>query len=330
MSQPPYPGQPNPDEPSSVPPQPGYPPTTPYPTYGEQQPPAYGQQPPAYGQQPPPGYGEPQWGQQQQPAYGDPQYGQQQPPPVYPDPVPGFAPPGYPQQGYPQQPGYPAAGFPQPPKKKSRALPITLVSIGVVLVLCIGGGIAIGMAVNNNKDKIDDALADSTSTAAPRRTTAAPAAPDPKIQIIEPKTLGGRPKLTSGQFAGIAEELQKGLKSVPGATGSVGALYGSQNKQNIVILAGAEAPIDNPDRELDEAFVGVGTGGLKIKNITDAPTGELGGSAKCGSARTSGIDVAICSWADSGSLGMFIWYFKSVTKAKAEFPKLRAQVEKKA
>jgi len=38
--------------------------------------------------------------------------------------------------------------------------------------------------------------------------------------------------------------------------------------------------------------------------------------------------MALCTWADSGSLGMLIFYDKSVAKAKAEFPKLRAQIEK--
>jgi hypothetical protein len=116
---------------------------------------------------------------------------------------------------------------------------------------------------------------------------------------------------------------------VPGSTGSVGALYGTVAKRNIVIVAAAEAPIDDPATELDQTFYGAGIGGLKIENITKASTGTLGGSAKCGSATSSGVNMAICSWADDGSLGMLIWYSKSVSKAKAEFPKLRAEVEKK-
>ena len=45
---------------------------------------------------------------------------------------------------------------------------------------------------------------------------------------------------------------------------------------------------------------------------------------------TSGINLAVCSWADEGSSGMLIFYYKSVSKAKAEFPALRAQIEKKS
>ena len=319
MSQPPYPGQPYPGEPSSGQPyqgqppyqpypgqpggdpaQPQYPPTQPYPSSGQ---PSYGPEyaPPGYGQQPPPGYGQAYPGQEQ-PGYG------QQPPP------------GYGQSGFPP---------PTPPKKKSKVLPIVLTSVAIVLVLCVGGVVALYMIGKNEVDKVDDAVRDVTPT-----STAAPATPDETeepattVQIVEPKTLGGRDKLTDAQFTAVTDQLKQGLSTVPGATSTVGALYGDPADQDIVIVAAAEAPITNPQRELDSTFYGAGVGGLKIDNIQTAPTGALGGAAKCGRSETSNIPMAICTWADKGSVGMFIWYYKSVSKAKAEFPKLRAQVEK--
>ncbi|GIF18354.1 hypothetical protein BJ973_008685 [Actinoplanes tereljensis] len=288
--QPQYPGQPNPDVPTSVPPQPSYPPTTAYPTSGQ---PEYGSTPP------PPPYG-------QQPHYGQPEYGQPQ-----------FGQPGFPPQ--------------QPPKKKSKVLPIVLTSIAIVLVLCVGGVAALYMIGKNKVDDINDTAGDTTlPTTQTTQETAEPTKPASTIKIVEPATLGGRPKLTDPQFADIAKELKDGLAAVPSATNSVGSLYGTVEKQDIVVVAAAEAPIDDPDKELNQTFLGAGVGGLKITNITEAPTGSLGGSAKCGSTSTSGIDMAICSWADEGSLGMVIWYFKSVSKAKTEFPKLRAQIEKRS
>ncbi|GAA2621654.1 hypothetical protein [Paractinoplanes durhamensis] len=347
--QPPYSGQPYNGQPSSGQPYQGG-----QPQYGQQPP-----QPPQYGQQPPqpPEYGQPEYGQPQygQPPYGQPQYPGQPnpdvptsvpPQPTYPptqsypasgqpqygQPEYGQQPPQYgqPEYGQPQfgQPGFPP---PTPPKKKSKALPIVLTSIAIVLVLCVGGVAALYMVGKNKVDDINDQLADATATPTAGATrTAEPTKAASTIKIVEPATLGGRPKLTDAQFADIAKELKDGLGSVPSATNSVGSLYGTVEKQDIVIVAAAEAPIDDPEKELDQTFLGAGIGGLKISNITDAPTGSLGGTAKCGSASTSGVDMAICSWADDGSLGMVIWYFKSVSKAKAEFPKLRAQIEKKS
>jgi len=301
MSQPPYPGQPYPGEPTSGQPNQGQP--------------SFPGQPPYQGQ--PPDQGQSPW----QPPYpGQPA---PEPPPAYP-PTSAYQPTsGQPDYAQPQY-GAPGYGFPPPqPPKKSKVLPIVLISVAIVLVLCVGGVVALYLVGKNQVDNLDDAL-DGIASSAP---TSAPDTTD--VKIAEPVTLGGRKKLTSAQFAGIAEQLKGGLATVPGATNTVGALYGDVATQDIVILAAAEAPIKDPKAELESTFYGAGIGGLKIDNITTAPTGTLGGAAKCGSSETSGINMAICTWADEGSVGMFIWFDESVSKAKTEFPKLRAQVEKK-
>ncbi|XVU24002.1 hypothetical protein ACQPZJ_43330 [Actinoplanes sp. CA-054009] len=320
----PYPGQQPPaDAPGSVPPAPTYPPTTAYPASGQ---PSQPSQPdytqPQYG---PPGgdYTQPQYGQPgdyTQPQYGQPQYGQ----PQY----------GQPQYG---QPGYPPA---PPQKPKSKVLPIVLTAIAIVLVLCVGGSVAIYLvANNNNKDdnttaNTTDATPTVTSTTAPTETappTTEPTKPPaPTIKIIEPAKLGGRPKLTNQQFAPQTERLESSLKTMPGVTKAIGALYGTVGEKDIVVLAAAAVPIANPKTELDSTFYGAGVGGLKIDNIVNAPTGTLGGYAKCGSGEASGTDFTLCAWADEGSFGMIISYFKSISAAKTEFPKLRAQVETKS
>jgi hypothetical protein len=305
----PWSGQPNPDVPTSVPPQPGYPP------YGQSpQPPQYGQPDPTqpFGQ---PQYGQPQYGQ---PVSGQPEYGQ-----------PGYGQPQYGQPGYGQPEFAQGGGFPPPPlpPKKSKALPIVLISVAVFLVLCVGGGTAIYIAARNTAKDVNTALsADPTPTAASDPTKA----PSTGITVVEPKTLGGRPKLTDAQFASLAGELKSSLSDVPGATNTVGTLYGTVEKRNIVVVAAAAAPITDPGRELDSAFSSAGFGGLKITGITTVSPGPLGGEAKCGKATESGLNMAICSWADKGSLGMMIFFFQSVSKVKTEFGKLRGQVEKKS
>ncbi|WP_030434052.1 hypothetical protein [Actinoplanes subtropicus] len=319
MSQPPYSGPPY-GQPSSGEPYPGQQPPYGQPPYGQ---PPYGQ--PQYGQPypevpptqayPPPEYGQPQYGQ---PQYGQPQYGQ-----------PEYGPPQYGQYG---QPGFPP---PVPPRPKSRTVPIVLTIIGIVLVLCVGGGTAVALVVKNQDKK--NAADTSSSTTAPTQSTDEPT-PDQtdettapattKVTIAAPKALGGRPKLNDDALAGVTDALKSALGQVPGATNSVGALYGTISKQDMVVLAAAEAQIDDPDTMLDLLFSSASSGGDKVTNVTSAPTGSLGGAAKCGTTVDSGTNMALCTWADSGSLGMLIWYDKSVAKAKAEFPKLRAEVEK--
>jgi hypothetical protein len=69
---------------------------------------------------------------------------------------------------------------------------------------------------------------------------------------------------------------------------------------------------------------------LKVNGTTSADPGSLGGVAKCGKADDKSIDMAMCGWADDGSVGWIMFFFTSVKSAKAEFPKLRAQIEKKS
>jgi hypothetical protein len=302
----PYPGQPYPGQPGSGPQYPGQPyPGQPY--QGQPNPDVPSSVPPGFPSSAPPA---PTYGQQ--PGYPQPEYGQ----------------PEYGQPGFGQQPGY---GAP-PPKKKSKALPIVLVSIAVVLVLCVGGGTAIFLAARNKAGDINDevkkALATPTATVPVDDPTTAPTKQASTISIVEPKKLGGRPKLTDPQFAGVADELKSGLADVPDAGNTVGALYGTVEKQDIVVIAAAEAPIDDPAKELSGTFLGAGIGGLKVTGITTVPAGSLGGAAKCGNANTSGVKLAMCGWADDGSVGWIIWYFKSASQVKSEFPKLRAQIEK--
>jgi len=238
--------------------------------------------------------------------------------------------PGFPPPGYGQQPGYPVT---EPPKRKSKALPIALVAIAVVLVLCVGGGTAAFLLVRNSTEDVANAL----ESAAPVPTVTTEAAPTTEptpteaartITVVEPKKLGGRPKLTDEQFAGIAEQLESDLSEAPGATTSVGALYGNVAKRDIVVIAGVAAPVENPTQELNGTFLGAGVGGLKVTGITDVEPGPLGGEAKCGKADASGVDMALCAWADDGSVGWIIWYFKSVKQAKGEFAELRGEIEK--
>ncbi len=311
MSQPPHSGPPYPEQPYPGPPASGQP----YPGQAPAGQPYPGQSPAG---QPYPGQSYPG-----QPYPGQPYSGQ--PNPDVPSSVPPQ--PGFPPPVYGAQPGYPGA---EPPKRKSKALPIVLVAIAVVLVLCVGGGTAAFLLVRNTTEDVAEAIESAQPTVSPAAPTTEPTPTEAAktITVVEPKRLGGRPKLTDEQFAGIADQLESELSQAPGATKSVGALYGTVAKRDIVVIAGVAAPVGNPTEELNGTFFGAGVGGLDVTGITKVDPGPLGGEAKCGKADASGVGMALCAWADEGSVGWIIWYFKSVKQAKSEFAELRGQIEK--
>ena len=319
MAQPPHSGPPYPE---SGPPYPERP-SSGQPSYGPQ--PGPGSSQPAYGSPsvpppssaPPPssvspsGYGPSPYGQ---PHYGsEPQYG----------PQPGHGPqPGY---GEPQY----GVGVPPPvPPKKSRALPIVLVTVAVLLVLCVGGSVAIFLVARNSTSGKNEA-ADATPAVSGRPATeSTPTAQARTITVVEPSKLGGRPKLTDRQFADLADTIESDLAKEPGSGNTVSALYGDPSEENVVIMAAAEAEVDSPAAALTGTFAGAGLSGFKVTGIQSIDPGPLGGVAKCGKAKESDIDIVMCGWADEGSIGWVMWYFESVGAARAEFAKLRGQIEK--
>lgn len=258
-----------------------------YPPNPGEQPPPYGHQPPPYGHQPPP-YGQP-------PSYEQPS-------------APGQLPPPYGQQPPPQPFGAPPAGFggfpPAPPARKSRALPIVLLSLGIVAVLCIGGFTALYLV---GKKTVDDLAA---------------------VTITEPATIGNRPKLESQEFAAITADMEKSLSAYPGAQSSFGAIYGDPNQQDMVAALATKAVIADPQKELDASFATFGKE-APVSGLTKADTGTLGGVAQCGTSSVAGVDVAVCGWADEGSVGMVMWFFKTAPDVQAEFPQVRAAIETK-
>ena len=355
MSQPPnppYPGQPHPDQPAQGTPWPGQPyPNQPHPGQPHPGQPYLGQQP---GQQPGQPGGEQPWSSppgQDQPYYGGPN---PDVPASGPPQQPGYpAQSGYPQTGYPQTgyqqtgyqqsgypaPAYPPPGYPQngpppgyPPasKPKSRAVPITLLSIALVLVLCVGGGTALYLVGRNNAEGTTDVAVSAPPTRQPttRQPTTAP--PTPTISIVEPRTLGGRPKVTDPQFANRVDLLEQRLALVPGASQAVGAIYGTPAKRDLVVVVAAKAFVADPKTDLDKVFTGSTVDELKLTNISSIPAGPLGGVAKCAKGDAGGAPLAMCAWADEGSTGWLFWYFTSLSKAEDQFVELRGQVEKKS
>jgi hypothetical protein len=254
---------------------------------------------PPFDPPPPPGYQPPPYGPPTgQPAYGAQPPGYQAPPPGYQAPPPGY--PSAPPPGYPP-PGYPMA----PPPKKSNALKIVLIVVGAVLALCVAGVAVVAFVA---KDTVDDAAA---------------------ISIAEPATLGGRAKLDGGEFAAMIDGMEKSLAAYPGASDGFGAFYGSPEDKDMVAAIATKATIVSPETELDASFKAFAAGSA-VTDRAPADTGDLGGSAECGTTNASGIDIAVCGWADKGSVGMILWYFKKAADVQAEFPKLRAEIETKS
>ncbi|MFC5923155.1 hypothetical protein [Micromonospora vulcania] len=230
----------------------------------------------------------------------------------------GFPPaqPGQPyaQQGFPPpQPGQPYgdpslyAGPPAP--KKSNVGKIVLIVLSVVLVLCLGGVAITWFAIKGEVGDVVDAT---------------------KTRVVAPATLAGKPKITDPQLQTAADEMVAEMKStVQNETSAVGAFYGDQTKQDLVMIAAVSGVLADPKKEMDDAVSGL-SGTLGVTDMAAVAPGPLGGDARCGNGKAKQVPLGVCVWADRGSMGVVVVYFKSVDEVRAEFASIRGEIEQRS
>ncbi|TDB72745.1 hypothetical protein [Micromonospora sp. KC723] len=263
-------------------------------------------QPPANPYPPQPDNGEPHG------SYPPPQPGDATPPqpgdnPSQPGPFPPAQPGIHPAPGqpYPAAPGAPAA-------KKSNVGKILLISLAAVLVLCLGGAAVAFFAVKDEAKEAVEAV-EAANT-----------------RVVAPETLAGRAKSTDPSLLEGAKQLEAELnKSLPDATSTAGAFYGTVERKDLVMVAAASGRNTDPAKTLDDTISGAGQADLQVKEMKSVDAGPLGGLAKCGDAEASTVPLGICVWSDKGSIGMIIIYFKGGQEAANELSTMRGQIQQK-
>ena len=263
----------------------------------------------------------PQEPQPGQPGYPSAPGGQGYPPPAgsgYPPPAAGGYPPPA-NQGFGSAPpanqgfgGPPPAGegfgsAPAPKKKRSAWKIVALVVVAVV-VLCVGG---IGTFIFVNRDKVKDAV-DAA-----------------KIKVVEPATLGTRPKASDPDLDSSLDDALKEMKAEANVTGTAGAIYGDPKKLDILMLVAASSIGGSAQERYDGMVQGIGSD-FGMTGLKDVDPGPLGGIAKCGDGKVTTVPLGICVWADSGSFAMLVLFNKKGADLQKDFISYRGQIEQKA
>jgi len=193
-----------------------------------------------------------------------------------------------------------------------------------VAILLAGGGVTAAVLLiprgNNNPVVAQSTVAPSASVT--------PSTPVGKLTLSAPQTLAGLTKSTQADLQKSADQVVTDIKNeVDGETGAVAAFYNDPSAAGKrVLFIGVTADIVSPAAEIDDAFTSFNSSGdIKISNIADTPSGPLGGKAKCGDGVTGDVKVVMCVWADNESLGMVIFYNRSVAESKDLFVRLRGE-----
>jgi hypothetical protein len=86
---------------------------------------------------------------------------------------------------------------------------------------------------------------------------------------------------------------------------STGAVYADEAGQSrSVLFVGGSGSIASPEDALTKTFHLISDDAGGVESIQVVSAGSQGGVMKCGSTKTDGGSMAVCGWADHGSLGI--------------------------
>jgi hypothetical protein len=138
------------------------------------------------------------------------------------------------------------------------------------------------------------------------------------------------PGLTRSNDAGrqrTADQLLGTVESEQWDEQSVTVLYTDQRQRGTTLLATTRFVLD-PEKDLTDRFAKL-TGQLQIKGDAEVEAGDLGGYRRCGTGTLNGRTVAVCGWADHGSLAVGVFGGRSVTEAAQLLDTIRTAVLKR-
>jgi hypothetical protein len=113
---------------------------------------------------------------------------------------------------------------------------------------------------------------------------------------------------------------------------STGAVYEepSRDASRSVMIFGGTTMLWNPGRELNTVLAFISESSEdSLKELAEVDPGPLGGVMKCGSTQMDNAPMAICGWADHGSIAVALFPGRSTSDAANLMRSLRSAAEKR-
>ncbi|MFI5491653.1 hypothetical protein [Actinoplanes sp. NPDC051859] len=143
---------------------------------------------------------------------------------------------------------------------------------------------------------------------------------DATLQV--PATIGSFQLNTSENGRSTAEYLQTALSADVDLDKAVGAVYSDGSGKDVLFFGGTTL-IWTPESDLDTAFQLISDAQGSVTELHAVAPGPLGGTMKCGTTKSDGTDMAVCGWADHGSLALAMFPSRSEDDASALLRQIR-------
>jgi hypothetical protein len=145
--------------------------------------------------------------------------------------------------------------------------------------------------------------------------------------LTMPATIGTLSRDDSAGAKATASDLVSALRAEIKLDSAAGAVYADESGgvSKSIMLFGGTALLWSPERELDTVMTLVEDAGDQLKDLSEVEAGPLGGVMKCGSSGISQDSVmAVCGWADHGSIALALFPGRGPADAAVLMRQLRA------
>jgi hypothetical protein len=125
-----------------------------------------------------------------------------------------------------------------------------------------------------------------------------------------------------------AEYLATALSADVDFDKAVGAVYSDPAAgDRDVLFFGGTTLVWTPGSDLDTAFELVADDQGAVTDLREVSAGTLGGTMKCGSTKSADGDMAVCGWADHGSLALALFPNRPVDESAKLMREIRSATE---
>ncbi len=149
------------------------------------------------------------------------------------------------------------------------------------------------------------------------------------VTLATPASLAGLSIDTSDNAKQTADYLRTAVAAKIALDTSVGAVYRDPaSADRDVLFFGGTAFIITPERQLDQALGLLNDDSGTVNGLHAVDPGPLGGSMKCGTTPgDNGSTIAVCGWADNGSLAVALFPGRTIDQAAELLRQMRAGIE---
>ncbi|HCT77311.1 MAG TPA: hypothetical protein DGT23_12110 [Micromonosporaceae bacterium] len=147
--------------------------------------------------------------------------------------------------------------------------------------------------------------------------------------LTMPAAVGNLTRDDSTEAKETATDLVTALRAEIELDKSEGAIYTDPavGPGKSVMLFGGTTLLWSPEKELDTVLKLMEDAGDGIKDLKEVDAGPLGGIMKCGGTGTDNSPMAVCGWADHGSIALALFPGRTATDAAVLMQQFRTATQ---